>query len=153
MSRSQELPEKVFTVDDANAMLPLVRAIVRDLVELARDVADRRERLAAIRGGRNATDSRDVYGQELAHIEERLEQDSEVLRGYITELFELGVEPKSATEGLVDFPAVMGGRQVYLCWKLGEPEVQYWHDLEAGFQGRKPLRPARVPGSAAGQRP
>ena len=60
-----------------------------------------------------------------------------ISRGTIS--LNLTVEPKGAAEGLVDFPAMLNGRLVYLCWKLGEPEVQYWHDLEAGFQGRQPL--------------
>ena len=49
------------------------------------------------------------------------------------------MEPKGAVEGLVDFPAEMDGRIVYLCWKLGEPEVLHWHDLESGFAGRQSL--------------
>jgi hypothetical protein len=50
----------------------------------------------------------------------------------------LGVEPKGG-DGLVDFPALWDGRLVYLCWKLGEPEVLYWHEIDAGFAGRQPL--------------
>ena len=57
----------------------------------------------------------------------------------VEELRALGVEPKNGPEGLVDFPAMMEGRPVYLCWKLGEPEVLHWHDLDAGFRGRQPL--------------
>jgi hypothetical protein len=57
----------------------------------------------------------------------------------------LGVEPKSGPEGLIDFPSLVDDRLVYLCWKLGEPEVLYWHELEAGFRGRQSL----VAGSVA----
>ena len=70
-----------------------------------------------------------------------MEKDSLRLREYVEELRALGVEPKSGTEGLVDFPALLDGRKVYLCWKLGESRVLFWHDLEAGFVGRQPLRP------------
>ena len=63
------------------------------------------------------------------------------LREYVEELRALGVEPKSGTEGLVDFPALLNGRKVYLCWKLGESRVLFWHDLEAGYVGRQPVRP------------
>ncbi|HET6884302.1 MAG TPA: DUF2203 domain-containing protein [Pirellulales bacterium] len=129
---------KVFTVEEANAALPLVRAITKDLAELSRDVIDRRERLSLLLKGRER-DKRDLYGEELAQVQEELETDSERLRAYVEELRELGVEPKDGPEGLVDFPAVMEGRAVYLCWKLGEPEVLYWHDLEAGFRGRQSL--------------
>jgi hypothetical protein len=130
--------KRKFTVEEANATLPLVRAIVEDLVALSGEVFERRERLAALGRGRQR-DPDDPYHQELAQMEEELEDDTRRLRGYVEELLELGVEPKSATQGLVDFPAVIDGRDVYLCWQLGEPEVLYWHDREAGFQGRQPL--------------
>lgn len=129
---------KVFTVDQANAALPLVRAIAKDLAELSRDVIERRERLSLLLRGRER-EKRDLYAEELAQVQEELESDNERLRVYVEELRELGVDPKDGPEGLIDFPAVMDGRAVYLCWKLGEPEVLYWHDLEAGFRGRQSL--------------
>jgi len=131
-------PSKLFTVEQANAALPLVRAITADLVELSREVTERRERLALLSGGRDAT-AKDPYSEELAQIEEELAKDSEQLRAYVDELRELGVEPKSGPEGLVDFPCLMDGRIVFLCWKFSEPEVMYWHELEAGFAGRRSL--------------
>ncbi len=129
---------KTFTVQEANAALPLIRAIVRDLVETSRDTVDRRERLAYLIRGRSR-DVQDPYREELAQIEDELEKQSRQLQEYVQELRDLGVEPKSATEGLIDFPAVLDGRLIYLCWKLGEPEVLHWHELDAGFAGRQPL--------------
>lgn len=129
---------RTFTAQEANAALPLVRAIVRDLVEASREVVERRERLSYLIGGRSR-DSQDPYREELAQIEEELEKDSQHLQEYVEELRQLGVEPKSATEGLVDFPAVLDGRLVYLCWKLGESEILYWHEVDAGYAGRQPL--------------
>jgi hypothetical protein len=136
-------PTKLFTVEQANAALPLVRAITSDLVRLSRDVMERRERLALLSGGRSST-AKDPYSEELAQIEEELDKDSEQLQAYVEELRELGVEPKSGPEGLVDFPCLMDERIVFLCWKLGEPEVTHWHELNAGFSGRQSL----VAGSA-----
>jgi len=138
MTQSSMKDVKVFTVEQANAALPLVRAIVTDLAELSRDVVERRERLSLLlaRRGKHAGD---LYSDELAQIEEELEKDAERLQSYVDELVELGVEPKNGPEGLVDFPSIHEGRLVYLCWKLGEPEVMFWHDLEAGFRGRQPL--------------
>lgn len=129
---------KVFTVEQANAALPLVRAITKDLSELSRDVIERRERLSLLLRGRDR-EKRDLYAEELAQVQQDLESDTERLRVFVEELRELGVEPKDGPQGLVDFPAVMDGRAVFLCWKLGEPEVLYWHDLEAGFGGRQSL--------------
>ena len=133
---------KVFTVEQANAALPLVRAIAGDLAELARDVIARRERVKAILAMRERMGDRrssELYDEEVALVEEELERDIRRLQEYVEELRELGVEPKGATEGLVDFPAMMDGRPVYLCWKVGEPEVLYWHEIDAGFPGRQPL--------------
>ncbi|HUY37060.1 MAG TPA: DUF2203 domain-containing protein [Pirellulales bacterium] len=134
---------KLFTVEQANAALPLVRAITADLARLSCEVIERRERLAALLAGRQRG-ARDVYGQELAHVDEELARDGERLQEYVEELRELGVDPKNGPEGLIDFPAVIDGRPVYLCWKLGEPEVLHWHDLDAGFRGRQPLTAGSV---------
>lgn len=131
-------PARVFTVDEANAMLPLIRAITSDLVELSREVIDRHQRVEHLKAGRDIT-SGDPYDDELTQIEEELEKDRRRLTEYVEELRQLGVEPKSAVEGLIDFPSMHEGRVVYLCWKLGEPMVSYWHDLDAGYAGRQPL--------------
>jgi hypothetical protein len=134
---------RLFTVEQANATLPLVRAICTDLAHLARDVMERRHRLALLTAGRELKTG-DPYSDELANMESELERDALRLQGYVEELRELGVEPKGALEGLVDFPAEMDGRVVNLCWKLGEPEVLYWHDLDSGFSGRQPLTAGSV---------
>ena len=133
--------ERLFTVEQANAMLPLVRAICSDMSQLAREVVERRERIAMLTAGRRQ-DRSDLYSDELAQIDEELGKDAEQLDGYLQELRELGIEPKNALEGLVDFPSLLEGRIVYLCWKLDEPEVLYWHDIDAGFSGRQPLTAA-----------
>jgi hypothetical protein len=138
MNDNPKTDRKYFTVERANAMLPLVRAIVKDLAELSRDVIDRRDRLAHLLAGRNAQ-STDVYSEELVQIEEELEKDGRRLRDYVEELTKLGLEPKNGQEGLVDFPTLIDGREAYLCWKLDEPEVLYWHELDAGFAGRQHL--------------
>jgi hypothetical protein len=131
-------PAKLFTIEEANQSLPLVRAITSDLVQLCNEVVERRQRLAMLTAGRER-ESGNPYSDELTAVEAELEKDAERLRGYVEELIELGVEPKSAMDGLVDFPSLMDGRVVYLCWKLGEPEVMHWHELDAGFAGRQGL--------------
>jgi hypothetical protein len=138
MGSEEYKPERLFTIDQANAMLPLVRAITGDLARLAKDVVERRHRLALLISGRDLKTG-DPYSDELAQMETELERDARSLQGYVDELRVLGVEPKGAVEGLVDFPCVIDGKLVLLCWKLGEPEVLYWHDLDSGFNGRQPL--------------
>ncbi|MCE9606216.1 MAG: DUF2203 domain-containing protein [Planctomycetia bacterium] len=129
---------KLFTIDGANAALPLVRAIVQDVVALSHEMVDRRERLISLRSGRTS-ERQDVYSEELAHVEEELERSRARLYEYADELRALGVELKDGLIGLVDFPSLHEDRVVYLCWKLDEPEVAYWHELDSGFSGRRSL--------------
>ncbi|HID74637.1 MAG TPA: DUF2203 family protein [Planctomycetaceae bacterium] len=142
MTSQDTARKKTFTLAEANAALPLVRAIVEDLRQLANQVVQRRERLAMLRPQRDRRPG-DPYQEELDQIQQELEEDTRRLQGYVQELRDLGVEPKSATQGLVDFPAVLDGRPVFLCWKLGEPEILYYHDRDAGFRGRRPLKERR----------
>ena len=94
--------------------------------------------------------SNDLYSEELAQSQAEFETEEGKLRSYIEELRRLGVEFKGP-DGLCDFYSIMDGREVFLCWRLGEPEVQYWHDLDGGFAGRQPL-PARSATTAASRR-
>jgi len=138
MPEGTSKPTKVFTLDEANACLPLVKAITGDMVQLSRDLIERARRLEHLNAGRQREQG-DLYAEELAQIEDELAKDSKRLKEYINELLELGVEPKSAPDGLIDFPAMMDGRLVYLCWRFDEPEVLFWHELDSGFAGRQPL--------------
>jgi hypothetical protein len=145
MGSDEYKPDRLFTIDQANATLPLVRAITGDLATLAKDVVERRHRLALLTSGRDLKPG-DPYSDELTQMEADLERDAIRLQGYVDELRELGVEPKGAVEGLVDFPCMMDGKLVLLCWKLGESEVMYWHDLDSGFAGRQLLTAGSVSG-------
>jgi len=130
--------KRTFTVEEANATLPLVKAICKDLSSLSLEVVERKERLSVLLAGRDENRD-DPYRQELVQIEEELERDTQRIAEYVQELRDLGLEPKGGVEGLIDFPSVMDGRHVFLCWKLDEPEVLHWHELEDGFAGRQPL--------------
>jgi hypothetical protein len=131
-------PAKLFTIEEANLSLPLVRAITTDLVQLATELVERRQRLAMLMTGRER-EAGNPYSDELIAVEAEVEKDALRLRGFVQELSDLGVEPKSAMDGLVDFPSLQDGRLVYLCWKLGEPEIMHWHELDDGFAGRQSI--------------
>ncbi len=129
---------KYFTVDEANAALPLVRLIVGDLSKLAHRMIERRHRLSLLLQGSQATET-DSRSKEVARLERLLDSDDEHLKELMDELRALGVEPTTGPEGLVDFPALVEGREICLCWKLGEPEVLFWHEKDARFRSRQPL--------------
>jgi hypothetical protein len=134
-------PSIIFTIERANAALPLVRSITRDLAQISREVIERRCQVQRLLAGRSIDDS-DPYTAELAQVQEEMESQVGQLDEYLEELAELGVEARNGPEGhinTVDFPAEMDGRLVYLCWQFGEEEVSHWHEIEAGFAGRQKL--------------
>jgi hypothetical protein len=143
-------PQKLFTIEEANATLPLVQAITRDLVSLSQDVIERRARLASLNSTLGNKDGEDPYSDEVSQIETDLEADTQRLREYVEELRQIGVEPKSGPDGLIDFPCEMDGRIVYLCWQLGESEVRHWHELDAGYAGRQPFEVVGISGLDGG---
>lgn len=143
-----EAKRRYFSVEEANRSLPLVRAIVSDIVRQWHTVNELKQRLSAVLSERKRPAS-DVYSEELAQSQAEMESEEEKLASYIDELTKLGVELKGP-DGLCDFYSVMDGREVYLCWRLGEPEVLHWHELNAGVAGRKPL--TTLAGARAGQR-
>jgi hypothetical protein len=130
-TKKPRVTKKHFTVAEANAVLPLARAIVRDIAELANRLQERYDRLTA---------EGEFAGVNREELEQELEQDQERLQEYHEELQRLGIELKDFHAGLIDFPSWMGKREVYLCWKLGEPQVSHWHELDAGFAGRRKIR-------------
>ena len=140
------MPHKQFTVEQANRTLPLVRRIVEDIV-----IAYRRWRMridefevAAVSSRPDAPDARAqaLEGEALALAEQ--------IAAFEAELAELGVRCIDYRAGVVDFPGVLDGRAVDLCWRLGEPTVAYWHEVGAAIpaNGRFPLR-YPIPGRAA----
>ncbi len=139
MAPSETLTSKrYFSVDEANRMLPLVRRIVGDVVTQAQVVSDLQIRLDAVRSLTKKTTENDPYSEETALSRTEFDAEQAKLSEYVEELVKLGIELK-ALDGLCDFPAMHDGREVYLCWRLGEPEVAHWHEVDAGFAGRQPI--------------
>lgn len=155
MPKPDSPSKKYFTVEEANHTLPLVRAIVADIVRQYAEIKERKERLERLQKSKRSTqrESDAFYSDELAHIEVEVEREFETLQGYIKELEKIGVELKDLSIGLIDFRARLDGRDVYLCWKLGEDDVAHWHELEAGFQGRQSLFAGSLEGPAPRDEP
>ena len=130
--------KKHYTADEANAALPLVRAIIRDITALAHDLRERHERLAHLRPSSKDGLS-DAHHEELEQARAEIEGGKEKMQELEKELKQLGIELKDYFSGLIDFPCWMDGREVFLCWRQGEAEVAHWHELDAGFSGRHKL--------------
>ena len=129
---------RLFTPEEANRALAEVRPLAERMVHSRRSLAAaaRRQRQLVMRIAGNGGDlSPGEVRDAAADVEREVATIAECVAGLET----VGVQVKDLDEGLVDFPARHGGRDVLLCWKVGEPEVAHWHGLDEGFAGRKPL--------------
>ena len=128
---------RLFTVEEARALLPRVRTLARDLRERKADY-DRHQAALEMLAARAGTADEHLRGP-LARHQEAVAGLMAALQELVAELNALGVEIKGVEAGLLDFPSLRDGHVVYLCWKLDEPDIAFWHDLESGFRGRQPL--------------
>ena len=125
---------RLFTLEEANALLPELRKLLEEL----RRAVEGHDEVAAETGAVLAKVRRNGHGTpEESPSRRRAPHDD--IRRLIARVQELGIELKDPRIGLVDFPSLREGRTVYLCWKLGEPSIAFWHPIETGFAGRQPL--------------
>ncbi|MGP8225550.1 MAG: DUF2203 domain-containing protein [Terracidiphilus sp.] len=130
---------KTFTLHEAQTLLPVVEALLRRAQaaggragELDMEMQELSQRIF-MSGGMQ------VNVAQAAKRRAEREKALQEARDTLAELDEIGVQVKDLEKGLLDFPSVMDGRDVLLCWKLGEKEIGFWHTPEDGFAGRKPL--------------
>jgi hypothetical protein len=129
---------RYFTQEEANEALEEVRPLTEELVEHRRGLVELQERQASLTA-RIAGNGGNVEPRELQNVQERLDEEVAGIARCAARIHELGALVKDLDAGLVDFPAQRQGEDVLLCWRLGEDEVGFWHGLEEGFSGRKPL--------------
>ncbi|HLH03197.1 MAG TPA: DUF2203 domain-containing protein [Bryobacteraceae bacterium] len=130
---------RFFHVLEAERLLPEVEPLLRDIIDCkrqfehsARELNLQLEKIAAA-GGMIPPRER------IAELREQKETAAQRLRAALEKLEETGCLLKDADIGLIDFPTRYQGREVYLCWKLGESGIRFWHHIEDGFRGRKPI--------------
>lgn len=126
----ETLHSRRYTREEANALLPRLRELLRELRDAKEDLTDEQAHqllsdAAPTNGGGEPGLQVGVGFLEVRRLLETLEEADIVIR--------------DIDRGLLDFPAMMDGREVFLCWELGEDEVAYWHDLSSGYGGRRPL--------------
>lgn len=130
---------RYFSITEANATLPFVERVVRDIVQDYARWKDALERYELAVAGATADGGEPDDARELRH---RVDDLAGRIETFIEELEQVGCVLKGFEEGLVDFRSRMDEREVFLCWKLGEPEVAHWHELHDGAAGRRALVPA-----------
>ncbi len=123
--------KRFFTPEQANSALPLVQRIVTDIVAQYQQLEHLQKRRQKLSSQERADD--------ISALDSLAAQGAKRLNDLIDEIKLIGCELKDWTLGLVDFPAILDGREVYLCWKLGEKQISHWHETHAGMIGRQPI--------------
>ena len=130
--------QRIFTPEEANAALAELRPVVERMVEHRRNLAAAQARQTEL-VTRIAGNGGDLVPSDLREAAAAIEAEANALSACTDLVNDAGVQIKSLEDGLLDFPARRGEEDVLLCWKLGEDEIGFWHGLDEGFAGRKPL--------------
>jgi hypothetical protein len=130
--------ERRFTLEEANAAVEELRPVVERMVEHGRKLAAAQHGQAQL-VTRIAGNGGDLQPSDLREFAEAIQHEADAIAACAEEINGAGAQIKSLEEGLLDFPSERDGEDVLLCWKLGEDEIRYWHGLDEGFAGRKPL--------------
>jgi hypothetical protein len=122
--------KKHYTRAEASALLPQIRLWLKRIVQLREDLEKYETRLNSLM--QTGCD----LGGETVNCWVRLLAD---IQEVFMEFHQREIQIKDLSRGLIDFPALIGGKEVFLCWEDGEDDVEFWHDLDAGYAGREPL--------------
>jgi hypothetical protein len=138
MVKRASTAEIIFSLEQANAMLPLLRLIVADISLAHRELTERKlqfHRMLRRRDGQPSS----LYDDEVEETRADLRVETQQLEELIHELEGLGVILRSAYEGIVDFPTAIGDEAAYFCWKMGDGDVDSWHYPHESYSQRRPL--------------
>ena len=130
--------DRTFDIDQANAALEAVAPLLATLADQRLELIRLRDRtLASSPAGPDGAG--DVDEEEARRLRLRMQGVIDQMTAAVARIDTLGITLRDIERGLIDFPALVTGRQVWLCWQLGETDVAFWHDLETGFGSRRPL--------------
>jgi hypothetical protein len=126
---------RFYGIDEANALLTELRPMLEDLRQDRDAVAEAQHELVQLR----TTNGSAEHAQELARRQSEIRDIVQRMKRTVTQLEAWSVTLRDIGTGLVDFPALANGRPIWLCWRLGEEALGWWHETDAGFDQRRPL--------------
>ena len=134
------VPPHYFTREDVNRLIPRLAELIPQIREARRLLIERERALGRVVAQPPQTNGFRIEQENQANAL-KVEADTTMaqFRALAQEIADMGAELKDPESGLVDFLALRNGREVYLCWREGEPDCAWWHDLDTGFAGRQPL--------------
>jgi len=132
------MPDHYFTVEEAERLIPKMEMIVTSMMEHRKAALLIEEELSSMQ--ERIHDGESVTASELVNKRTELDFIIQIIQESLEEIESLGAQPKDLDLGLVDFPALVDGEEVLLCWKFGEKSIRFYHGLTDGYAGRKPIK-------------
>ena len=129
----------LFTYEEANSLVPWLQRAFDQVNSILARLETARERLAGIQRERQRLNGTFQQQEELQDLQDELEKMDRDVRGVVDEIASLGIIIRDVSRGLVDFPHMRDGREIYLCWIGGEENIGFWHETDRGFTHRQPL--------------
>jgi hypothetical protein len=126
---------RYYDIDAANARIREVRPLLQQLRDDRNEIAEAQAELARFRQSNGSSD----HAKELAQREQRVRELVRRMEAAVAQIDAWSVTLREITTGLIDFPALVSGRPIWLCWRLGEDDIEYWHEYDSGFSSRQSL--------------
>ena len=130
---------KTFTLDEAQALLPVLESLLKRAIEGKRAAENSETDLSELARRIYVSGGMKVDTAKVAKMRAEMEDNLQRVRESIAEIDAIGVQVKDLETGLLDFPFRLDDDVVLLCWRMGEPSIEHWHTVDAGFKGRKPV--------------
>ena len=126
---------RFYGIDEANQRLAELRPLLEELRDDRATIADAQAELQRARGGNGSSE----HAHELLQQETRIRETVRRMQRTVAQLDGWDVSLRDIPSGLIDFPALANGRPIWLCWRLGEADIGWWHEIDVGFDERRPL--------------
>jgi hypothetical protein len=130
---------RFFNLLEAEQHLPEIERLLRTIIELKKEHDEADAELSLINQRIALTGGMIPPHDEIADCRKRKQRAAAGLKEAVERIQEIGAQIKDVETGLIDFPTLYRGKEVYLCWKLGEAGISFWHYVEDGFRGRRPI--------------
>ncbi len=130
---------RFFNLLEAEGLLPEVERLLRNLIQSKQEYEKSESGLNGIAQRITLTGGMIAPREQILQLRSRKDNSARALKSVVEKIQEIGCELKDVETGLIDFPTLYKGKEVYLCWKLGESGIRFWHHIEDGFRGRRAI--------------
>ena len=144
---------KTFTLEEAQSLLPVLESLLKRAIEGKQMAQQAEAGLAELARRIYLSGGMRVDSEKVVKLRAEMEAQVQRVRESIAEIDAIGVQVKDLDAGLLDFPCRLDDEVVLLCWRMGEPAIEYWHPMDTGFKDRQPVDERFHRRSASGNRP